>query len=297
MGGWVNPVPGGVRTRGFAPSSLAFDAAMYADDGLRRAHDATGGPSGSGNGPFPGSTRYSHFHAALDIAAEEGVPIYAPEAGDVVDARWGVEGTWANGGGLFVRVVVNARCMYLLAHCSELLVAAGQHVSKGQVIARIGSTGVATGNHTHFVARTGPAPYYDPAAFFWNPALVLPGGPLWGDSRFAPGYVDLPDTGSGEGGTLRAMGDPAPLKFRNLIVKGEAPQIHVRAWKPIRAGAELNDPQIAKTGPTGRNLRAVGLIDVDKLPASERPYGDVYVCPMYDDNGSRFAYVKAVDIR
>jgi len=41
----------------------------------------------------------------------------------------------------------------LYGHCSSLVASNGQKVSKGQVIAKVGSTGQSTGNHCHFEVR------------------------------------------------------------------------------------------------------------------------------------------------
>lgn len=41
----------------------------------------------------------------------------------------------------------------LYAHCSKLLVAEGQQVQAGDIIAEVGSTGRSTDNHLHFEVR------------------------------------------------------------------------------------------------------------------------------------------------
>ncbi len=84
------------------------------------------------------------FHNGLDVGAPHGTKIYAAESGTVVRAS--VYGTYGNcviidhGGGL----------MTLYAHCSGYNVKVGQQVSRGDVIAYVGSTGRSTGNHLHF---------------------------------------------------------------------------------------------------------------------------------------------------
>ena len=57
---------------------------------------------------------------------------------------------WGNGYGN--RIIIDHGNGYrtLYAHCSELLVPTGTKVSKGQLIARVGSTGNSTGPHLHF---------------------------------------------------------------------------------------------------------------------------------------------------
>lgn len=112
--------------------------------------------------PVPGWTRVSsdygwrvcpfhgnEFHTGIDIPAGYGEPVVAAASGTVISACY--QGSYGNavlishGGGLYT----------LYAHNSSLTVYPGQKVSKGQQIARIGSTGSSTGNHSHFEVRTG----------------------------------------------------------------------------------------------------------------------------------------------
>jgi hypothetical protein len=230
----------------------------------------------------------------MDIAAPVGSAIIAPEAGTVIDAQWGGPGSWANGGGFFFRVEVNETCMYLGAHCSDLLVRAGQRIARGQLIARVGDTGVATGPHLHFWARLGPKPYYDPDAYFWNPALVLPGGPMFDDPRFSPDWTgELPDTGLPN--PLHVDGDPAPMRFRSEVTKGQTLTRTVKAGKPIREGASVNSKTI-KAHSTRKVLQFVGRIPKEKLPAREREFGDVLIAPVYVGSGHVLGYVKQIDL-
>lgn len=83
-------------------------------------------------------------HGALDIAAGYGTPIYAADGGTVTAAGWN--------GGLGYRVLINHGngMETIYGHCSSLVVSAGEHVYKGQLIAYMGSTGISSGSHCHF---------------------------------------------------------------------------------------------------------------------------------------------------
>ena len=84
------------------------------------------------------------YHPAVDIAAPTGTPIYAAAAGTVVVCTRG--STYGN----YVKISHGNGYETLYAHASSLLVSNGQWVSKGQIIARVGSTGRSSGPHLHF---------------------------------------------------------------------------------------------------------------------------------------------------
>ena len=90
--------------------------------------------------------RYS-YHSGIDIAASYGASIRAAVGGKVTFA--GYKGSYGN---LVVITHDNGTQTYY-GHNSSLLVSAGQKVSKGQTIARAGSTGRSTGTHCHFEVR------------------------------------------------------------------------------------------------------------------------------------------------
>jgi len=123
----LNPTPGAPITSGFGP----------------RVH------------PIYGDAR---VHTGIDLGASSGTPIRA--AGDGVVVSAGSQGGYGNatiidhGGGIAT----------LYAHQSSIGVSAGQRVTAGQTIGRVGCTGSCTGPHLHFeVRRNGdpvnPVPY------------------------------------------------------------------------------------------------------------------------------------------
>lgn len=88
--------------------------------------------------------RWGKLHAAIDIAAASGTPIVAADSGVVTFAGW--RGNY----GYLVEISHGNGYATRYAHCSKLLVSRGQRVSRGQVVARVGRTGYATGTHVHF---------------------------------------------------------------------------------------------------------------------------------------------------
>jgi len=87
------------------------------------------------------------MHTGLDIAARTGTPVRAALAGRVTFAGWK--------GGLGKTIVLEHPNGYetLYGHCWKILVKRGQTVKRGEVIAKVGNTGISTGPHVHFEVR------------------------------------------------------------------------------------------------------------------------------------------------
>lgn len=113
------------------------------------------------------------MHAGRDLAAPEGTPVVAALAGRVVSSGL------AGGYGLAVELEHDRplrRTLY--GHLSELFVKEGEWVAQGEVIGRVGSTGLSTGPHLHFELR-------QPANGGWvavEPGEFDPGRQLLGGS-------------------------------------------------------------------------------------------------------------------
>lgn len=90
--------------------------------------------------------RWGSFHSGIDISGGSayGKTIVAADGGVVVFAGW------KNGYGQCVQINHGNGIQTLYGHASRLLVSTGQRVSKGQAIAKVGSTGNSTGPHCHF---------------------------------------------------------------------------------------------------------------------------------------------------
>jgi murein DD-endopeptidase MepM/ murein hydrolase activator NlpD len=84
------------------------------------------------------------FHEGVDISAPYGTSIRATASGTVKLAQW------YGGYGNTVIIDHGYGISTLYGHASKLLVKAGQKVNKGDIIAKVGSTGVSTGPHVHY---------------------------------------------------------------------------------------------------------------------------------------------------
>ncbi|BCN32648.1 murein hydrolase activator EnvC family protein [Anaeromicropila herbilytica] len=86
----------------------------------------------------------STYHKGIDIGAPTGSNIVASNSGTVLIA------TYSGSAGNYVMISHGSGIYTVYMHASQLLVSVGQSVSKGQVIAKVGSTGYSTGSHLHF---------------------------------------------------------------------------------------------------------------------------------------------------
>ena len=103
----------------------------------------------SGFGVRSDPFRYSAaMHPGIDLAGHYGTPIYATADGTVLRAGWN-----SGGYGNLVEIDHGRGITTRYGHMSAILVSAGQHVTRGQQIGRMGSTGRSTGNHLHYEVR------------------------------------------------------------------------------------------------------------------------------------------------
>ena len=105
-------------------------------------------------------------HKGVDIGAPYYSDVFAAQSGTVIQAGW-------NGGyGYCVTIAHPQGVATLYAHLDDYFVSVGQSVSRGQVIAECGSTGISTGPHIHYEVRVNgvqidPLPYLPGYIAWW----------------------------------------------------------------------------------------------------------------------------------
>ncbi|WP_353943769.1 M23 family metallopeptidase [Streptomyces sp. HUAS MG91] len=115
----------------------------------------------------PGAMWSSGYHTGLDFAASTGTPIYAIHSGTVTEAGW------AGAYGYRTVITLDDGTELWFCHQSSINVSAGQKVTTGDVIGRVGATGNVTGPHLHLeVHPGGDATGIDPAAWLRDRGLT-----------------------------------------------------------------------------------------------------------------------------
>ena len=140
----------------------ALEEALKADkDALAAATSVSYYTSGQFVWPAPSYTRISSefgwrthpifgtqkFHSGLDMAAPGGSPILAACEGTVTAAGY------SSSMGNYIYVDHGGGLSTVYMHASAIYVSKGDHVTAGQQIGAVGSTGWSTGNHLHFSVR------------------------------------------------------------------------------------------------------------------------------------------------
>ena len=90
---------------------------------------------------------FNKIHQGTDFAAPMGTPIMASGDGKIVKARW------CGGGGNCIEIKHNSTYSTVYAHMSKFgkNIKEGKKVKQGQIIGYVGSTGMSTGPHLHYV--------------------------------------------------------------------------------------------------------------------------------------------------
>lgn len=101
-------------------------------------------------------------HEGIDLTASRGTNIYATADGEVLQAGY-------RAGGFGKKVLIDHGYGYrtVYGHCNEILVEPGQQVKRGEVIARVGSTGLSKSSHLHYEVHVNGRPV-DPINYYAN---------------------------------------------------------------------------------------------------------------------------------
>ena len=91
----------------------------------------------------------STYHKGIDVGAPTGSNIVATKSGTVVTSRY------SSSAGYYIMIYHGNGVYSTYMHCSKLLASVGDEVSRGEVIALVGSTGYSTGPHLHFAITIG----------------------------------------------------------------------------------------------------------------------------------------------
>lgn len=97
-----------------------------------------------------------HGYNGVDLADSCGTPIMASASGDIIISR---DSGWNAGYGKYAVISHPNSTQTLYAHMSKIIVSNGWHVTQGQIIGYMGTTGRSTGCHVHFEIRGAKNPF------------------------------------------------------------------------------------------------------------------------------------------
>jgi murein DD-endopeptidase MepM/ murein hydrolase activator NlpD len=159
------------RTRRVPTSRVVYEDRMVSDSQSQQTmsenFNESGGEGGGSDGwtlpvHAPLSSRFGmryhpilhrrKLHTGDDLAASYGTPIHAAKGGTVLYTGW------KTGFGNTIMIDVGNGLVTLYGHTSKMAVSPGEHVSTGQYIGNVGSTGWSTGPHLHFEIRKNGQP-------------------------------------------------------------------------------------------------------------------------------------------
>lgn len=125
------------------PSRMPLEGAALTSGYGMRTHPVLGG---------------RRSHNGIDLAAPTGTPVYATADGLVEKAQW------FSSYGKYIQIGHGNDLETRFAHLSQIAVAQGEMVKKGDLIGYVGSTGRSTGPHLHYEVRidgvaVNPIPY------------------------------------------------------------------------------------------------------------------------------------------
>lgn len=214
-------------------------------------------------GKRKGSAKVSSDHSGLDIQADVGTPIYAPEGGVVTRGS-------SERGGVEAYLKGNSGTKYGFAHLSK--VTASGKVSAGTEIAKSGNTGSSTGPHIHLSIR---APGSDKRI---NPeGYMIPSG---GAKSAVAGGVgdDMPSIASGVGQNIEYARGFTTTRSTSNDTHVSMSQPQLQASRP-RKTSMSSSPQHASfasksgaiSGKVGDVKDPRGAMSVDILMASMSP--------------------------
>jgi len=143
------------------PSRMPVDDARLSSDYGMRTHPVLGG---------------RRSHKGVDLAQPTGTPVYATADGLVSKAE--PFSSYGN----YIQIEHGGELQTRYAHLSGYAVAAGQQVTKGQLIGYVGSTGRSTGPHLHYEVRVAgeavdPRPYMVDTQLAVGDSSLGAGGP------------------------------------------------------------------------------------------------------------------------